>query len=106
MAKLFDVIGKSIDEYVIEYRIHATKRMFQRSIHEDDVETILKNGKIIERYEEDFPLPSFLINGQTSEGKPLHVVAGINHTERIIVIITAYEPDISRWKSDFSWRKK
>lgn len=30
-----------------------------------NVETVLKNGEIIERYDEDFPLPSLLINGCT-----------------------------------------
>jgi hypothetical protein len=80
--------------------------MFRRNIHEDDVETVLKNGEIIERYDEDFPLPSLLINGQTSERTPLHVVAAINYPERIIVIITTYEPDVSRWTSSFSGRTK
>ncbi len=106
MAKIAELITGEIADFVIEYRIHASQRMFRRDIHEDDVETVLKNGEIIERYDEDFPLPSLLINGCTSEGKPLHVVAATNHTERIIVIITVYEPDKSKWTSDFSGRIK
>jgi Domain of unknown function (DUF4258) len=106
MEKVADLINGNIADFVIEYRIHASQRMFRRNIHEDDVETVLKNGEIIERYDEDFPLPSLLIKGRTSERRPLHVVAAINHTERIIVIITAYEPDKSRWTSDFSGRIK
>ncbi len=106
MEKVADLINGNIADFVIEYRIHASQRMFRRDIHEDDVETVLKNGEIIERYDEDFPLPSLLINGRTSERKPLHVVAAINNTERIIVIITAYKPDIARWTSDFSRRIK
>jgi len=106
MEKVADLINGNIADFVIEYRIHASQRMFRRNIHEDDVETVLKNGEIIERYDDDFPLPSLLIKGHTSEMRPLHVVAAINHTERIIVIITAYEPDKSRWASDFSGRIK
>jgi hypothetical protein len=105
MAKLADLINGNIADFVTEYRIHAVRRMFSRDIYEDDVETVLENGEIIERYDKDFPLPSFLINGLTSERKPLHVVAAINHIEKIIVIITAYEPDKSKWSSDFSRRR-
>ena len=58
-----------IADFVIEYRIHASQRMFRRDIHEDNVETVLKN-------------------------------------EKIIVIITTYEPDKLKWTSDFSGRIK
>lgn len=105
MAKTSDLINANLSDFVIEYRIHASQRMFRRDIHENDVEMILKNGEIIERYDEDFPLPSVLINGRTAEGRPLHVAA-INNSERIIVVITAYEPDILRWTSNFSGRVK
>jgi len=106
MEKVADLINGNIAEFAIEYRIHASQRMFRRDIHEDDVEAVLKNGEIIERYDEDFPLPSVLINGRTAEMKSLHVVAAINHTEKMIVIITAYEPNKSKWTSDFSGRIK
>lgn len=73
-------------------------------MHEEDVELLLKHGKIIERYDDDFPLPSLLISDVNAGGRPLHVVAGINNAERIIVIITAYEPDPLRWSNDFTGR--
>jgi hypothetical protein len=106
MTKIADLINENMAEFVIVYRIHASQRMFRRNIHEDDVEAVLKNGEIIERYDEDFPLPSLLLNGRTSEKKPLHVVAAIDYIERIIVIITVYEPDKAKWTSDFSRRIK
>ena len=80
--------------------------MFVRGICEDDIEYVLNNGDVIERYDEDFPLPSLLINGRTPENKQIHVVAAINECEKIVVIITVYEPDLSRWESDFSRRKQ
>lgn len=78
--------------------------MFQRDIHEDDVEAVLKEGIIIERYDDDFPFPSVLINGFTIENEPLHVVAAINSDELKLVIITVYKPDPFKWKHQFSER--
>jgi len=106
MSKTANLINGNLSDFIIEYRIHASQRMFRRDIYEDDVESVLKNGEIIEQYDEDLPLPSVLINGWTEARRPLHVVAAINHSEKIIVIITAYEPDILRWTADFTGRIK
>lgn len=57
-----------------------------------------------ERYDRDLPLPSVLISGRTSQGRPLHVVVGMNFGERKLVIIMAYEPDPLKWTDDFSRR--
>nr|VFJ77483.1 MAG: protein of unknown function (DUF4258) [Candidatus Kentron sp. FW] len=107
MPKLTGLIEMMEDlrNYAIEYRIHATRRMFERNIDENDVERTLKQGEVIERYDEDFPLPSVLISGRTTGGRPLHVVVGINTPERKFIIITVYEPDPPRWTKDFSRRK-
>jgi len=78
--------------------------MFQRDISDDEVLTIVASGRIIERYEEDFPFPSMLLNGLTKTGRPLHVVAGIDTAERRIFIITVYQPDPLRWSDDFTRR--
>lgn len=90
--------------YVIEYRVHATRRMFQRNISEDDVERVLEAGIVIERYDNDFPLPSVLINGKASAGRPLHLVVGVNQLELRFVIITTYEPDPERWADNYTRR--
>ncbi len=102
--KLIDCLEGNITEYEIEYRVHATRRMFQRDIYEDDVELILTNGEVIERYEEDYPLPTLLLFGKAATGRPLHVVVGMNFSERKLVIITTYEPDPQRWSADFTRR--
>lgn len=68
MAKLIDCIEGDSSDYEIEYRIHATRRMFQRDINEDDVEFVVRNGEVVERYEQDFSLPSLLLLGE-SQGK-------------------------------------
>ena len=104
MAKITDYINGNLTDYDIEYRIHATRRMFQRNIHEDDIELVLREGDVIEQYDEDFPLPSVLISGRTSANRPLHLLAGVNIPEQKLVIITAYEPDPLRWTGNFSGR--
>lgn len=78
--------------------------MFQKNIQQVDVEFLLTHGKVIERYEQDFPLSSVLLNGRTLEGRPLHMVLGMNFAERKLVIITVYEPDPLTWTEDFSRR--
>ena len=82
VKKLTDLINENLINYNIEYRIHATRRMFQRDIQECDIELLLKTGIIIEEYDDDFPLPSVLINGHTSTNRPLHLVTGINRQEK------------------------
>ena len=40
------------------------------------------------------------------EDRPLHLVVGINGSERKLIIITAYEPDSLKWSENYSWRIK
>lgn len=98
MKTLASII-KDLPSFQIEYRLHATRRMFQRGITGEDVEGVLKDGEIVEVYEDDYPLPSYLLKGQTSARNPLHAV------EKVMVIITAYVPDPILWTNDFTRRK-
>ena len=106
MTTLCEMLQQHFNDYQIEYRIHATRRMFQRDIHENDVEKILKEGSIIEQYDDDFPFPSVLINGLGAGNVPLHVVAAINSGELKLVIITVYKPDPLKWSNRFLGRIK
>ena len=88
MAVLPEMLNRHFHDYQIVYRIHATKRMFQRAIHEDDVARVLKEGSIIEQYDEDFPFPSVLINGLSAGNTPFFtenqmkcVICKNGHTE-------------------------
>ena len=104
MATLADLIGSYPLDWDIQYRIHVTQRMFQRNISDEEVLAIVARGQIIEQYDEDFPFPSVLLNGLTRTGRPLHVVAGIDATERRIFIITVYQPDPLRWSDNLTRR--
>jgi hypothetical protein len=94
-----------VENFEIVYRLHASKRMFEREINDDDVEFLLKNGEIIERYDDDYPLPSLLLNGFSKNKRPLHLVVAVNRDEKRLIIVTVYEPDPLKWLDNFSRRK-
>ncbi len=71
MVTLRDLIGEDVATYEIEYRIHATRRMFQRGIFNEDIETVLDHGQIIEEYEEAPPFQHVLISGRTRFGRKM-----------------------------------
>lgn len=93
-----------IDLWIIEYRVHATQRMFRRSIEEHEVKQLFVNGIIIEEYLTDFPFPSVLISGVSENKRPLHAVVGIDTNADRLYIITVYEPDPERWSNNYSKR--
>jgi hypothetical protein len=103
VGKNVKLIG--IEGFEIAYRLHASKRMFERSVSNDDVEYVLKHGEIIENYDDDYPLPSVLLNGVTRNQRPLHLVVAVNEDEKQIIIITVYEPNPIKWLNNFSRRK-
>ena len=106
MTTLTEYLKGNLADHAIEYRVHATRRMFQRRISQQDIECLLAHGQVIERYDEDFPLPSVLLNEHRAAGRPLHAVVGINDAEQKLVLITAYEPNPLQWTDHFSRRAR
>ncbi len=94
-------------EYYIKDKVliseHAAYRFKQRNIKAKEVRYAVNNGEIIEQYPEDYPFPSCLILGKTSEGKPLHIVMSDEGT--MSRVITVYYPDKDKWTDDFRARK-
>jgi hypothetical protein len=76
--------------------------MAERGIREEDVASVIANGREIENYPDDKPYPSRLMLGWV-QGKPLHVVAA--SAEREIIVITVYEPDPAQWDAGFERRR-
>lgn len=74
-------------------------------IDTEEILAALDAGAIIEEYLDDTPYPSCLILGRTQAERPLHVVCAPVPEERRLIIITAYQPDPSRWEPDFRRRK-
>ncbi len=99
---------KTIRKYIatrkIEWTKHCLKRLNQRNILTIDIKMAINNGKIIEYYLDDYPYPSFLILGNGTTERTLHIVCGIS-SERLY-IITAYNPDTDNWEDDMKTRRK
>lgn len=87
----------------IIFRTHAITRMFQRSVDEKDVRSVLETGEVIEAYPDDTPYPSRLILGWL-ESRPLHVLAADNITDNETIVITVYEPEQDKWSPNFKRR--
>lgn len=85
-------------------RLHAAKRMLERDISIDEIETVVNKGEIIEEYPNDTPYPSRLLLGWPAN-RPLHVVAADDDTDNITHVITAYQPNPEKWDNEFKRRK-
>ena len=93
-------------KYTIKYRTHALKRMMERNISFIEIDEIVENMEIIKEYPEDKPFQSYLTLGFTAIKRPIHMVFSIDEQERVIFIISVYEPDSLKWENDFKRRKK
>ena len=58
----------------------------------------------IKEYSEDYPFPSSLFLGWV-ENKPIHVLASYDELNDFVHIITAYEPSLDIFESDYKTRK-
>lgn len=100
---------KCIHEYSEEGRIrlkkHAFIRCIERRIKMYEIEEALLNSEIIASYPEDNPLKSYLIIDITQNKRPIHLVVATDDDTQHILIITAYEPDITKWNDSLTERK-
>jgi hypothetical protein len=99
--RMSDVI---LRPFRVVFRVHALRQMFNRRIEDEDVQVVVRTGKIIEEYPDDTPYPSYLLKA-TVRKRPLHVVVAYNKWEDVVIVITAYEPDPNIWDNNYSRRK-
>ena len=90
---------------MLQFRVHALRRMFERGITVDDVRLVLATGEVIREYTDDRPYPSRLVLGW-SEGRPIHVLAADDPAGSLTVVITAYVPDPERWNPGYRRREQ
>lgn len=99
---------QKLREYYKQHKVfmseHAANRCIQRDIKQKDIKNCILTGEIIEQYPDDFPWPSCLIYGHTTDNRVIHVVASDNG--EYTKIITAYLPDIKTFNSDLKTRRK
>jgi len=97
------IIRQLCAAHKVEWTIHFSKRLLQRSISAFEEETSISNGAIIENYPDDYPYPSCLLMGKTDDDRVLHIVCAIYDAK--LWIITAYEPNLIEWEADYQTRK-
>ena len=99
-----DILKKSIENGQIEWSRHALEKMIERGISRKNVKEVLLSGEIIENYSDDKPYPSALFLGWINK-KPIHVVAALDNLNTFCYVITAYEPDLNHFESDYKTRR-
>lgn len=88
--------------YIVSFT--HTEKLRRRRIRAHNIEEAIANGAIIEDYPDDPRGPSCLILGHCGK-RPIHVVCGRLEADEIL-IITAYQPDLDEWESDWKTRKR
>ncbi|MGR3219944.1 MAG: DUF4258 domain-containing protein [Candidatus Anammoxibacter sp.] len=85
------------------YTIHAQEQMAFRHIRNSEIVEVIscEKAEIIEEYPSDKYSPSSLIYGITTEGRILHDQSNYQG-----VIITVYEPNLTKWNDDMKTRRR
>ena len=92
----------------VYYTSHAKSEMENEefgNIYDFEVLEAIENGEIIQEYLNDKPYPSFLIYGKTKSLRPLHAVCAFNEIEKLVFVVTVYQPDPDLW-IDYKERRK
>lgn len=84
--------------------LHATTRALERKISIKEIIQLAQTLELIEFYPDDKYLPSGLFLGFTNLGRPLHIQLTLN-SSITTKIITIYEPEIEKWKDNFTRRR-
>lgn len=91
-----------------DFRItkHAEEEQFNDNLFYEDIIFSTLNGQIIKSYENDYPLPSYLILGFSKFNKsPIHSIWAYDNSKSNAILITVYRPDPGKWV-EFKLRKK
>jgi len=106
VTETFDTskVRNSISQRKIIWRRHALERMLERELSRIVVLEVAANEEVIEDYSADRPAPTALLLGWDKE-RPIHVVLSLE-PDGEIAIITAYEPSLEVFESDYRTRRK
>ncbi len=95
-SAIYGPIRDAIKSGAVRITEHATQAMRDDALTVDDVLHATSAGEVIEDYHVDFPFPSCLVLGGTSDGGIIHSVWAFNGTTKTAILITCYRPDPSR----------
>lgn len=76
---------------------HAANELLARAISIDEVIESLASGELLENYPDHQRGACCLHLGHTQRGRPIHVVC--TTSQAVLIIITAYEPALPKWKN-------
>jgi hypothetical protein len=82
---------------------HASDRAAERGIFSHEIEEVISTGEVIEDYPDDKYGPSCLIMGKTEKQRILHIQ--VSYPEKIVKVITVYQPSPDEWEADWKTRK-
>jgi hypothetical protein len=74
---------------------HAQEEMRDEDITLDEVVEAIATSQILENYPEHRRGACCLLGGQTTAGRPLHIVCTSAHP--VLIIITVYAPQPPKW---------
>ena len=100
-----ELLRDAVREGRVEWRKHVLQKLAERGLAQRAVLDVLLTGERIRDYTEDRPFASALFLGFVG-GKPLHVVASCDEMNRQAFIITAYEPSLDVFESDYRTKKE
>lgn len=86
-----------------EFSRHAFRRAIERNISDTEIRQAGQSAIVIEDYPEDKYSPSCLLLGFTEADRALHIQVSLADSE-LTQIITLYQPDPTKWSSDFKRR--
>ncbi len=106
-----DKIRKTVERNSIPWHKHALERMVERGISRDDAKGAVMQGDIIEYYPGDYPLPALLIHHSGRKALHvaccmLHVVLAYDEMDKVVNIVTVYQPDLAHFEEDLKTRRK
>ncbi len=80
---------------ILRITAHARDEMRDEAILLDEVLEAIATGQILENYPAHRRGACCLLAGQTTGGRPLHIVC--TSAQPVLVIITVYEPQPPKW---------
>lgn len=108
MSKIFNLekLRQSVKQKKIIWRRHALERMLERDLSRAVVLDVVLSGQVIEDYSADRLTPTALILGWDGK-RPVHIVVSIEtDADDEVAVITAYEPSLEAFESDYRTRRK
>jgi hypothetical protein len=100
-----DFIQRCVRQRKVLWTYHANMRLGGRFIERVSILNTVALFEIIESYEDDKYLPSYLVHAPSEEGI-VHVLFAVDVEGDNVRVVTAYRPDPRDWERDLKTRRK